>query len=131
MQHLRWDAIWRAGLSASFFLLPTALVHQWLIDDGTIEGLGIGSMLFFCGYLFLGAVAGFGASKLVDEHVRPNGAAAAALAYGAVQTVGIVRRLVSGDELSSPVAYIFLALLMATCGMLGTMVEQSTKAMRR
>ena len=45
-------------------------------------------------------------------------AAAGATAYLVVQAIGVVRRLIS-DEPISWLAYPFLALLMATCGLLG------------
>jgi hypothetical protein len=131
MNGLRWDAIWRAGLSVSMFLLPVALVQQWLVDDGSIDDTSLGSLLFFFVYLFLAGVAGFGAGKLAPDRPIPNGAAAAAFAYALVQAVGVVRRVITGDELSSPIVYVYLALLMATCGTLGAMLERRSRSMRR
>ena len=113
------------------FLLPVALVQQWLVDDGSIDETSVPSLLFFFLYLFLGGVAGFGAGKLAPDRPVPNGAAAAAFAYGLVQAVGIARRLITGDELSSLIVYVYLALLMATCGTLGAMLERKSRSMRR
>ncbi len=114
---LQWPAIWRAGLSASCFLLPLAIVQQ------VTRPKGAALALCYLLYLFFAAVAGFGGAKLAPERRLPNGAAAAALGYVVVQVVGIVRRVVSDDPIR-PLAYISLALLMATCGMFGAMLER-------
>jgi hypothetical protein len=59
-----------------------------------------------------------------------SAALAAAAAYLIVQSVGVVRRLVA-DEPISWVGYPFLALLMATCGMLGGLFARRTVARMR
>ncbi len=122
MNELDWDAIWRPGLSVSVVLLPIGIAQQVLIDDRVIPRGGSTAALFFFGYLFLGAVAGFGAARLAPARPLPHGAAAAALAYAVVQGIGIIRHLVVGRSLVSPVSFAYLALLMATCGMLGAML---------
>lgn len=123
MRGVRWSAVWRAGLSVSCFLLPLAIVQQVLRPQGAA------ALVFFLAYLVLAAVAGFGAAKLAAERPLPNGVAAAVFGYAVVQGIGIVRRLVTGDAIS-PVAYVYLALLMATAGMLGAMLERRTRILR-
>ena len=121
---LRWSAIWRPALSISVFLLPLALWQQWLIDRGTIERGGSESMLFVALYLFLAAATGFAAARMATARLLQHGAAAAALAYCIVQGIGVVRHLISGEATGSFIGFAYLALLMATCGMLGAMLER-------
>jgi len=127
---LRWDAIWRAAVSVSVFLLPIGILQRVLVDNDTIEAGSAASFAFFAVILVLGAIAGFGAAKLARERPIPNGAAAAALAYLIVQGAGLVRRLVSGGSLPSPFSVVYLALLMATCGMLGAALERRSRPLR-
>jgi len=123
MDGLVWNAIWRAGLSLALLFLPIALVMEAL-DLTDVEALP-----FFAVILFLGGVGGFGAAKLAPERPLPNGAAAAAFGYVLVQGIGVIRHLITGED-STIVTYVFLTLLMATCGMLGAMVERRTRPMR-
>ena len=127
---LEWSAIWRPALSTSVFLLPLGILQQVLIDRGTIARGGSESLLFFAGYLFLGAVTGFGSARLAATKLLQHGAAAAALAYAIVQSVGIVRHLLIGRSLLSPLSFVYLALLMSTCGMLGAMLERRAAKVR-
>jgi hypothetical protein len=127
---LRWAAIWRAAVSVSVFLLPIGILQRVWVDNGTIEKDSPASFGIFAIILVLGAVAGFGAAKLAQQRPIPNGAAAAALAYLIVQGAGLVRRLFSGGSLPSPVSIVYLALLMATCGMLGAVLERRTRPLR-
>ncbi len=128
---LRWGAIWRAAVSVSVFLLPIGILQRVLVDNDTIEAGGLGSLAFFAVILLLGAVAGFGAAKLARERPIPNGAAAAALAYLIVQGAGLVRRLIwDASSLPSPFSVVYLALLMATCGMLGAALERRSRPLR-
>jgi hypothetical protein len=119
-----WPAIWKPALSVSVFLLPLGLLQQWLVDSDRIERNGSASLLFVALFLFLAAVCGFGAARLATHRLLPHGAAAAGLAYVIVQGVGIVRHLIVGEDLISPLTFAYLALLMATCGMLGAMLER-------
>ena len=127
---LRWNAIWRAALSVATFALPIGLCQQWLRDSDRMEAGSPANYLFFLAILGCGALGGFGAAKLAPHDPLPNGAAAAALAYLGVQAAGIVRRLVAGDPISSPLAWIYLSLLMATCGMLGAALERRSRPLR-
>ena len=119
-----WPAIWRPALSVSVFLLPLGILQQVLVDHRTIARNGSASLLFVAVFLFLAAVCGYGAARLAHDRLLPHGAAAAGLAYAIVQGVGIIRHLVVGESPVSPVTFAYLALLMATCGMLGAMVER-------
>jgi len=127
---LRWSAIWRPAMSVSLFLLPIGIAQRVLVDNGTLEKGGAGSLLISLIILVLGAIAGFGAAKLAPERPLPNGAAAAALAYGIVQGGGLLRKLFAGGTLVSPVQLVYLALLMATCGMAGAALERKSRILR-
>jgi hypothetical protein len=123
MDGLEWSAIWRAALSMAFLYLPIALLMEALHLSST------GALPFYLLILAIAAMGGFGAAKLAPERPLPNGAAAAALGYAIVQGIGIVKHLITGQR-SSWLGYVFLALLLATCGMLGAMLERRTRAMR-
>lgn len=114
-RELDWPAVWRPAVSIALALLPIAIIQATLSPSGIVNGLLFGLILFLC------AAAGFGAARLAPDRPLPHGAAAGALSYGLVQTVGVVLRLARGEELA-PVGYVYLALLCATCGMLGAML---------
>ncbi len=127
---LKWAAIWRPAVSVSLFLLPIGIAQRVLVDRGTLEKGGTGSLLISLVILILGAIAGFGAAKLAPQRPLPNGAAAAALAYLIVQGGGLVRKFIAGGTLVSPVQLMYLALLMATCGMFGAALERKSRVLR-
>lgn len=117
-------AILKAGLSVSCLLLPVAVIQQ------IVRPTGAALALFYAAYLFLAAVAGFGGAKLAPARPLPNGVGAAVVGYAVVQIIGVVRRTANHEELR-PLAYIYLALLMATCGMAGAMLERRTRSARQ
>jgi hypothetical protein len=86
--------------------------------------------LFFAGILFCATLGGFGAAKLAPDHAIVNGAAAGALAYLVVQIGGAIRRVIVGAEISNPLGWIYLALLMATMGMGGAALERRSRPLR-
>ena len=98
--------------------------------DGTPEGTrdytlssyrGQPLVLVFYALILLGGASGGWAVVRLSSRARlTHAAAAAALAYAIAQGIGVVLRLLRGDPLSW-VAYPFLALMMACCGMLGGM----------
>ena len=88
------------------------------------------NLLIFLAILFCGCLAGFAAGKLTAVLPLQHGAAAAATMYLAIQLAGALRRVVSGDDLSNPLGWVFLALLLATCGMAGAALEQRSKPLR-
>jgi hypothetical protein len=124
MKKLNWVAIWKPALSISVFLLPIGILQQVLVDDHKIGKSSGAALLFFAVILFLAAVCGFGAARLVDHDLAQHGAAAGALAYVIVQGIGVIRHLIINKPLQSPVSFVYLALLTSTCGMLGAMLER-------
>ena len=61
---------------------------------------------------------GYAVRRLCPDARLQDAAAAGALAYVIVQSIGVVRRLLAGEPISW-LAYPFLALLMASVAMLG------------
>ena len=130
MQQWSWSAIWRAALSVATFAVPLALAQNWLTDSGRIESDGSANYLLFGLILLCGVIGGFGGAALVDHKKLEHGAAAAAVATMAIHVAGAVRRILAGEPLSSPLAWMFTALLMATCGMIGAALEKKTSGLR-
>lgn len=116
-------ALWRGTITALVLVVPAAILNQLLIDAGDIEPLSVFALFFWALILLGGAAGGWAVIRLSPEADLRHAAAAAALAYVLIQTVGAVRRLIDGDEIGW-VAYPMLALLMATCGMLGGMLAR-------
>ncbi len=127
---LRWNAIWRSALSVATFALPIGITQQWLRDSDRMAADSPMNFVFIAAILFCATLGGFGAAKLAPEHPLPNGAAAGALAYLGVQLVGLVRRLAVGEDVSNPLGWIYLALLMATMGMAGAALERRSRPLR-
>ena len=112
--------MWRGVVTALVIVVPAAVLNQLLIDSGDIEATSPVTFLFWALILLGGAAGGWATIRLSPAAPLPYPAGAAALSYVLVQAVGVVLRLIDGDDVSW-VAYPFLALFMATCGMLGGM----------
>ncbi len=130
MNELRWPAIWRAAVSVSIFVIPIGVLQRVLVDRKTIERGSSAIYLITFVILVLGMVAGFGAAKLARTHVLPNGAAAGALTYLIAEVASLVRAAVFGGTSQPFIGVIYLALLMATCGMFGAGLERRSRALR-
>ncbi|CAN5587866.1 hypothetical protein BH10ACT3_BH10ACT3_24660 [soil metagenome] len=114
------QGLWRGTITALVVALPAGILNQFLIDSGDVEAGSPVTLLFVVLILFGGASGGWAVIRLAPTARLAHAAGAAALAYVIVQTIGVVIRLISGDDISW-LSYPFLALLMATCGMLGGM----------
>lgn len=128
-RRLDWRAIGQAALSGVMILLPLAILNKWLggNEDDNRQLIGL---IFTLLILATGAVVGFSAGATARHRERVHGAIAAAIAYGIVQFGGIVRRLVTGEPVANPIGFAYLALLMATMGMLGASLAQRTHYVR-
>ncbi len=114
------QAWWRGTVTALVVALPAGILNQLLVDSGDVESSSPVTFLFWVLILF-GAAAGGWAVIRLSPHARLSYAAAAgAAAYVIVQLIGVVRRLIAGDPISW-LAFPLLALMMATCAMLGGM----------
>lgn len=130
MKKLRWPVVWRAAVSVIILALPLGLLQQWLVDSGRIDkGDAVNLVLYFA-ILFTGVLGGFAAGRLAPDAGLQNGAAASGLATLAIEVGGAIRRTIVGASISSPIAWLYLALLMATCAMLGAAFERRSRGLR-
>ena len=106
-------------MTALVVVLPVGIFNQWLVDAGDVSKGSPAVLFFWLLILFGGAAGGWAVIRLCQSAPLSAAAGAAALAYAIVQGLGVVKRVIWGPHEFSPVGYIFLALLMATCGMLG------------
>jgi hypothetical protein len=114
------QAMWRGVVTALVVALPVAVFNQWLVSSGDIGRNSPVVVLFWLLILFGAAAGGWGVLRLCPQAALAHAAAAGAITYAVVQTVGIVTRTIRGEALSW-VAFPLLALMMATAGMLGGM----------
>jgi hypothetical protein len=119
------QAFWRGTVTALTVALPAGIFNQVLVSSGDVAGGSPWAIFFWILILFGGAAGGWAVIRLAPTASLAHAAGAAALAYVVVQSIGVVRRLVAGDSISW-LAFPFLALLMATCGMLGGMFAGRT-----
>ena len=112
------QAYWRGTITALVVALPAGIMNQALVSGGDIEAGSPWAILFWILIMFGAAGGGWAVRRLSPQSHLAWAAGAAATAYAIVQAIGVVRRLIIGESISW-LAYPFLALLMATCGVLG------------
>jgi hypothetical protein len=115
------QALWRGTVTALVVALPAGVLNQLLVDDGATFGALVLWLLILLG----AAAGGWAVIRLAPDAPLSYAAGAGGFAYVIVQSIGVVRRLIAGDEISW-LAFPFLAVLMATCGMLGGMFSRRT-----
>jgi putative membrane protein (TIGR04086 family) len=108
-----------AGTSIALAIaVPAALISQLLDTKGTVHDhsgvLAVAFIVVLVGFVAGGFVAG---SKRTDAPLA-NGAMAALLAFAIVQGVGVIRRSITGDDISW-LAIPFNGLIAASLGVLG------------
>jgi hypothetical protein len=113
------QALWRGAVTALVVVLPVAVFNNLLVADGEDASSPL-ILLLFALIMLGGASGGWAVIRLSPAAGLPYAAGAAALAYVVAQALGVVLRLLRGDDLNW-LGYPFAALLMATCGMLGGM----------
>jgi len=108
--------------------VPPALIGVLLSDDDSMEGSSWVPVLFFW------IVVAFFVGGLVAARSQPHaplahGALAALVGYAIVQGVGVVRHLISGDDVRW-VSIAFAALLASSTGMVGGMAANWLRVRR-
>ena len=101
--------------------VPAAILAQVLDEAGTVDDNSSWLIVLF-GVILVGmGVGGFVAANRRLDAPLTNSAVAALAAYLLVQTIGAIRLLASGDDVTW-VAIPFFALLSASAGMAGGLV---------
>ena len=98
--------------------VPAAILAQILDDAGSVDD-DSGWLLVLFGVILVGmGLGGYAAAVRRLDAPLTNGAVAALAAYLLVQTIGAIRLLLSGDDVTW-VAIPFFALLSSAAGMAG------------
>lgn len=101
--------------------VPAAILAQVLDEAGSVDDDSSWLLVLF-GVILVGmGIGGFVAAERRLDAPLTNGAVAALAAYLLVQTIGAIRLLASGDDVTW-VAIPFFALLSAAAGMAGGLV---------
>jgi hypothetical protein len=114
------QAYWRGTITALVVALPVGVLNQVLVSGGDVEVTSPWVLLMWLLIMFGAAAGGWAVRRLSPSASLAWAAGSGATAYAVVQAIGVVRRLASGEDISW-IAYPFLALLMATCGLLGAL----------
>lgn len=114
------QALWRGTITALVVVLPLGVLNQYLVSSSEPSGASPVTILFGVLILLGGASGGWAVIRLSPQAPLPYAAAASALAYLIVQSIGVIIRLL-GNEPIGWLGYPLLALMMATCGTLGGM----------
>ncbi|NLA35027.1 MAG: hypothetical protein GX868_04975, partial [Actinobacteria bacterium] len=128
---LDWGTVWRAAVSTATFVLPIAILQMWLRETDRIEASDPLNLFLYAVILGGGALGGFAASKLAPRLPLQHGAAAPALTVLAIQFGGAIRRLIAGEEISSPLGWVLIAMTMAVMGMFGAWVNEQVAPPKR
>ncbi|MEZ5373247.1 MAG: hypothetical protein R2704_11000 [Microthrixaceae bacterium] len=119
---LSTEAVLHGGLVTALLCGPLALAN-WAAQAGRSEPSAGVAAVFSLLILLSAGVGGWRAGSRAPDRPLPNGAAAAAAGYLAVQAVGLVVAAASGGlDLGTVVGVAYLAVLMATCGMIGAAI---------
>lgn len=128
LPRLEHRSVLTGALVTIVLAVPPAVIGLLLSDDDSLEGSS------WVPFLFLWITVAFFVGGLVAARAQPHaplahGAAAALLAYLLVQGVGVVRHLISGDDLSW-LSIAFAATLSASFGTVGGIVANWLRARR-
>lgn len=112
------QAMWRGAVTAGVVVFPVGILNQFLIDTERVSATSPVVFLLWV-LIMLGAAAGGWATiRMSRDAALAYAAGAAAIAYVAVQAIGVIRRLITGGDISW-LAYPMLCMLLAICGALG------------
>ena len=114
------QALWRGAVTALVVVLPVGVLNQYLVSSEVISRNSPVAILLRLLILLGGASGGWAVIRLSPKAPLPYAAAASAIAYVVVQSIGVILRLISNEPIGW-LGYPLLALMMATCGTLGGM----------
>lgn len=113
-------ALWRAIITSLCLFVPAALLNLALTPDGDQGPSAAIAAIFYLAILLGAGAGGWAMIRLSPDAALGYASSAPALAYLVVQGFGVIRRLVASEPVRWG-AYVFLLLLVSTCGMLGGM----------
>ncbi len=115
MPKIDWSVVRTAALSGLVILVPVTLLSLLIIDDDSSAYAKLG---FFGLTMFGFAAAGYGAGKLAPLAPMAHGALGAGGTWAIIQAFGVVRRLISGEDINL-IGYPLQAMIAAGCGVFG------------
>ena len=113
----------RGAVVALAIAVPAALVSQALTSTDALDSDSNWLVLFVVVVIAAFGIGGWTAARHETPSPLRDGATAAFLAYAVVQTVGVIRLLVAGDEIEW-VKIAFNGLLAASVGATGAIFAQ-------
>ena len=116
-----WPAVRAGALVAVGICLPVALVAEAIVDERDDSQPPIVFVLY-AAVLVGFAVGGWFAARRTADSPYSSGALAALLAFAAIQAVGVVARLIDGDDIRVTLI-VTNALLAYGAGLLGAGIE--------
>ncbi|MBW3610546.1 MAG: hypothetical protein KY438_03315 [Actinobacteria bacterium] len=122
MRSVEPGAVLPGALTAAVIALPVGLAGQ-IVVDGTRTNSSVLALVFLVPILVAFAAGGFVTARRAGAAPLTNGALAAVAAFALIQGVGVVRRLVSGEDIS-PASLAFAAFLAYSCGLVGALAAQ-------
>src|SRR5215210_569542 len=98
MPELTWRAIGAGALVALLLAVPVALISQALDSADQLGDESSLPFIFAAVIIVALGIGGATAAARRPDAPMTHGILAALLAYGVVQALGVVRRLVAGDD---------------------------------
>ena len=121
MPELTWRAIGAGALVALLLAVPTALISQALDSADQLGDESSLPFIFAAVIIVALGIGGATAAARRPDAPMTHGILAALVAYGIVQGLGVIRRLVAGEDISWT-ALLFTASAAATAGLIGALV---------
>jgi putative membrane protein (TIGR04086 family) len=120
VSRIEWPAVRVGALVSIVICLPVALLAQAIVDEGDTEQPPIVYVLYVA--VLIGfVIGGWFAAKRATESPYSAGAVAALAGFVAIQTVGVIARLIDGDPIRV-VLIVTNGLLAYGCGLLGAAI---------
>lgn len=120
-QPLHGPAVVMGALVTMAVAVPVAILAQTLDQADSVDDDSMWLVFLFVVILGAMAAGGYVAATRRPDAPLSNSAVAALLAYVVVQTVGVIRLLANGDDVTW-IAIPFFSLLAAASGMVGGLV---------